>query len=369
MLKWIGHRGTGNVAGRRRGAAAAALPVPVVEPLEARQFLSASLKVDNLDVLPGFERMIFNRIRNPNLEEPNYVKERGTLRLSNTGDETLRFGEFQIEGPFRVLGMAPRAIPAGKSVTVTVEFTATKPPPFTYNQTNATTNVRDAGAYIGSMTFRTNDPQNATYVEGLAGWFQNDSERNQEPNLQATINLISDYKTDIADGQRVTLPQGADTPTYYGEEVRNGQYWKKSGTGNVFVRQLSKYRSQGDVTNFSYFLQSDGVARNVLKSGALAGQSFLPYKEGSPGEAAATTFNPGSGVFGFKIDSEWSDDSKNANQNGGGHTIRFYPVRDHFGNVLNNTYFAAMDYSVDLVSQNFDFQDNVFIIGNIEPAG
>jgi hypothetical protein len=55
-------------------------------------------------------------------------------------------------------------------------------------------------------------------------------------------------------------------------------------------------------------------------------------------------------------------------QNGGGHTIRFWPARDHFGNILANTYFVAMDYSVDLVSQNFDFQDNVYVIGNVRPA-
>jgi hypothetical protein len=114
MSNEIGHRGTGNAADAaavRRGAAVTTSPVRAaprrassviaVEHLEPRQFMSASLKVDNLDVLPGFERMIFNRIRNPNLEKPNFVKERGTLRLSNTGDETLRFGEFRIDGPFR----------------------------------------------------------------------------------------------------------------------------------------------------------------------------------------------------------------------------------------------------------------------------
>jgi hypothetical protein len=60
------------------------------------------------------------------------------------------------------------------------------------------------------MTFATNDPANATYVEGLAGWFQNDSERNQEPNLQATINLISDYKTELARRPAGDVPAGGE---------------------------------------------------------------------------------------------------------------------------------------------------------------
>lgn len=366
----IGQQESEYVATRRKGAGGATRGAVVVEHLEARRFMSATLQVENLDVVPGFERMIFNRIRNPNLEEPNYVKDRGTLRLRNAGDQTLRFSGVEIDGPFRILGLPPMAIPQGKAVTLTVEFTATRPPPFTYNQTNASTNSRDAGAYIGSMTFRTNDPANATFVEGLAGWFQNDSERNQEPNLQATINLISDYATNIADGRVVTLPQGP-SPTYYGEEERDGQYWRAANPGqDVFVRQLSKFRSQGDVTNFGYFVRSGSpVAQTVLRSGRLAGQSFLPYREGQPGVAATARFNVGSNVIGFKIDSEWSDDGLNANRNGGGHTVRFYPARDHFGNILANTYFAAMDYSVDLQSQNFDFQDNVFIISNVTPAG
>jgi hypothetical protein len=341
----------------------------MVEHLEPRQFLSASLQVENLDVIPGYERMIFNRIRNPNLEEPNYVKARGTLRLSNRGDETLRLSAPKIQGPFRVVGMAPTAIPVGKSVTVTVEFTATRPPPFTYNQTNANTNARDAGAYIGSMTFRTNDPGNATYVEELAGWFQTDSERNQEPNLQAQVNLLANYATKIADGRVVTLSQGPSSPTRYGEEVLSA-YWTAANTGRpVGIRHLSTFRSQGDISNFAYYFRSDGVARNVLRSAGLAGQSFLPYKEGSPGTPATASFSPGSSVFGFKADTEWSDDSKNRNQNGGGHTVRFYPLRDHFGNILENTYLIAMDYSVDPASQNFDFQDNVWILTNIKPAG
>ncbi|MDB5297108.1 MAG: hypothetical protein JWO31_3091 [Phycisphaerales bacterium] len=348
---------------------AAARPA-MVEHLEPRRFLSAALKVDNLDVLPGFERMIFNRIRNINVDKPNYVKDRGTLRLTNTGDQTLRFGTAKIVGPFQILGMAPLAIPAGKSVTVTVLFTATAPPKFTYNQTNSTTNARDAGAYIGSMSFATNDPANPTYTEELAGWFQNDSERNEEPNLQTQVNLLANFKTQIAAGQTVTLGQPATSAQYYGEEVVSAYWTAANASKSVGVRQLSKFRSQGDITRFAYFLKSDKVVHNVLASAGLAGQSFLPYKDASPTTtAAATTFSVGSAPFGFKIDSEYSVDSLNANQNGGGHTLRFFPVRDHLGNLLDNTYFVCMDYSVDPKSQNFDFQDNVFILTNIKPAG
>jgi len=42
-------------------------------------------------------------------------------------------------------------------------------------------------------------------------------------------------------------------------------------------------------------------------------------------------------VFGFKVDGEWSDDTKN-NTSGGGHHIRFYPLRDSGGKIVPNTY-------------------------------
>src|SRR5687768_3252712 len=75
-----------------------------VEQLEQRQFLSASLSVTNLDVLPGFERLIFNRIQNPNPTKPNYVKDRGVLQLRNTGNQTLTLSGLTFSGPFKLVG-------------------------------------------------------------------------------------------------------------------------------------------------------------------------------------------------------------------------------------------------------------------------
>jgi hypothetical protein len=126
-----------------------------------------------------------------------------------------------------------------------VQFTATAPPPFTYNQTNYFNKATSAGAYVGALTFKTNDPANPTYKEGLAGWFQGKSEDNQEPGLQTIVNLISDYKTNLGPPRTVNFPQGS-TPVYYGEEVRNSGYWKQADAGRpIHVRHLASYHSQG----------------------------------------------------------------------------------------------------------------------------
>lgn len=340
----------------------------LIEHLEPRQLFAASLQVENLDVLPGFERMIFSRIRNPNTELPNYVKERGTLRLTNAGDQTLRFSDVKINGPFRILGAEPTSIPPGKSIHLTVQFTATTVPKFTYNQTMATTSMTQAGAHIGSMTFKTNDPSNLTYTEGLAGWFQTDSEKNQEPSLQTIVNLISDYKTNIHPTITPTLTQPTNAAKYYGEEVVSGYWTAADPSRAVRVRQVSSFKSMGIEVRLQYFLKSDKIPRTAMLTDGLAAQTFLPHLKGQPNSPAVASLAVGSNVFGLRVDNSYSDDSLNKVQTEGGHQVRFFPIRDHFGNILDNSYFMAMDYAV-AGFQNGDFQDNVYVVSNVKPAG
>jgi len=348
-----------------------AMPIATIEPLESRQFLSASLGVTNLDILPGVERMIFNRIQNPNPTKPNYVKNTGVLQLTNNGTTTLTLSGLTFSGPFKLVGTLPSSIPAHQSVKLTVQFTATKTPPYTYNQTSGFDKASSGGAWIGSMTFKTNDPAHATYKEELAGWFQYDSEKNEEPNLQTLVNLIANYKTNIASGRQVLLSEGTSTPTYYGEETKSA-YWKVANSAKpVSMRQLASFHTQGDIVPLSWYDKPTKPLRSIMTTDGLAGQAFLPYKLGQKGTPAAGSFSPGGTVFGFKVQNEFSDDKLNKIRTGGGHHVRFYPLRDHNGNILANTFLMTMDYSQTSAGsvQNYDFQDNVYIITNITAAG
>ena len=60
----------------------------------------------------------------------------------------------------------------------------------------ASPGTNEARYYLAESYRQTNDPANATYVEALAGWFQTESEHDQEPSLQTVVNLLADYKTD-----------------------------------------------------------------------------------------------------------------------------------------------------------------------------
>ena len=343
----------------------------MIELLEPRRLFAASLTVENLDIVPGSERVIFNRISTPNPDSPNVVKDRGTIRLTNTGDQMLKFSSIKVTGPFRVLGIMPHAIAAGKSVNLTIQFTATVAPHFTYNQTSGFDNQVRGGAHIGSLVLTTNDAANATYTEELAGWWQAESEKNEEPNLQTLINVIANYKTDIAPPRTAILSQTDEAASYYGEETISA-YWQVANPSKpVNVRQLATFHTQGNPVFLSWYPKGGGT-RSLYAADGSTGQSFLPFKLGQKGTPANGAFSPGSGAFGFKIDNEWSDDKLNTTRpTGGGHHVRFYPVRDHLGNILDNIYFMVMDYSIvgQGSKQNYDFQDNVYIVNNVKPAG
>ena len=343
-----------------------------IEALEGRRLLAAApaLTVENLDGLPGHERLIFNRINVRDTRVPNRVHDTATLRLRNTGGSTLLVNALRISGPWRVVGTAPRSIAPGGAANVTIQFTATSGPAFTYNQTNWTSNIRGGGAHIGSLSIATNDPRRPKVVEQLAGWWQSRSEANAEPNLQTIVNLISNYKTNINPTRTHWLPE----PTgkrYYGEEVPSA-YWRAADTTRqVGVRHLASFHSQGFPVRLAWHSRGSNTLRNLVVTAGNEGQSFLPHLQSNPAAPAAGRFTAGTGVFGFKIDNEWTDDRKNF-QSGGGHHIRFYPVRTHLGAIIPNTYFMCMDYSVPGAgagAQNFDFQDNVYIVTNVRPAG
>src|SRR5207244_1414744 len=68
-------------------------------------------------------------------------------------------------------------------------------------------------------------------------------------------------------------------------------------------------------------------------------QSLFPHLAGSTTAYAENSFSP-SGQFGFRIDTEWSEDSRNVQEQAGGnygHHVRFWPLKDRSGKIVANT--------------------------------
>jgi len=154
-----------------------------------------------------------------------------------------------------------------------------------------------------------------------------------------------------------------------GDEILS-PYWSRADTSKpVSVKQLAAFHQQGLAAKFAWYNQGSSATLNtVFTALGSDGQTMIP-RTNTNGTLAQGFFNPGS-VFGFKVDTKYSDDTLNLQQKAGGgygHQIRFFPLRDRSGNYVPNTWLMAVDY-YDGKFENYDFQDNVYIVGNIRPS-
>lgn len=153
-----------------------------------------------------------------------------------------------------------------------------------------------------------------------------------------------------------------------GNEVLS-PYWKRLDSSKpVTVRILNAYHTYPNGVTAKGFPRG-GADNTLFGIDGHYAQSLLPLDGGRP---AAGTFTP-SGDFGFAVDGESSDDTRNnqtADRNNGctgacGHHVLFFPVRDAAGALVTGTYYMVMDYS----GINYDYNDNGYLITNVVPAG
>ncbi len=141
-----------------------------------------------------------------------------------------------------------------------------------------------------------------------------------------------------------------------------------AGVQYLFRVRANRSGGNGGNTGFSNVA---GTANQLTHLG-VHGQTLFPDRaDTATGYQPVSFFQP-DGAFGFKSDSEFSDDALNDQTvdlaNGAigpaGHHVRFYPAKRAGGTVIPNVYLMAMDYN----GINYDYNDNVYIIYNIAPA-
>src|SRR5439155_1599286 len=192
--------------------------------------------------------------------------------------------------------------------------------------------------YTGNLVLHTNASNASTKTVTLAGYWQDNSEHSEEPNLQTLINLLAGWKTNISSSWITNLTEGATTPKYYGDEVVSAFWSAADASQPITVRQLDSFHTQGATATLYWFDKTTHASHSVLTTAADAGQMLFPVKAGTTSTPATATFKPTSKTFGFRVDQEWSLDSLNHYRNGGGHHFRFFPLRDASGKVVPNTY-------------------------------
>ena len=344
--------------------------VAIVTNVKAAAATGPVLGLQNMNAVPGSNTMVFTNIVHQNTSIGDTFHNTGVLQVTNTGDSSLIISSYSTTTGYHLQNPPtfPLTIAAGGVYDLTVLYSLTGEPNVTYNETSNTLNPGDGGVESGTLTLHTNDPNNATATVQLAGWYQYQSENDNEPSLQSIINLLFGWGTDINSTPIPDLLESTATsgssPTYYGEEVVSA-YWAEADPGqSVGVQQLAGYHTEGNTAETYWFAQG-GSSHALFTTAADYGQTLFPFGSNLSGPAMATFTSTGN--FGFRVDSEYSDDTKNSIQTGGGHHFRFYPVRTAAGVLIPNDYIMCMDYGATS-GQNFDFQDNVWLVTNIRPV-
>ncbi|MBB5364386.1 malectin domain-containing carbohydrate-binding protein [Deinococcus humi] len=328
----------------------------------------------NLATVPYADRLVFNRIQNPNPSIPNVVHDTNVLRLSNTGGQPLVISALKVQDAWRLDNPPnlPLTLAPGASQELTLRFTAT-----------------NTGYHSGSLTIASNDPSTPNRMVELRGLWQDHSEDNQEPALQDIVKALG-YRINLV-GSPVTETGNTALSNYLavrqngvvkpqGEEVISAYWQRADETQPVQVTQVASYHTQGDASTLRWYAQvntGNEPLHTILTTAGNDAQSLLPHQNGSA-QLASGSFVPASATssavatFGFKVDAEWSDPVKNgqtADVNHGcprpcGQHLRFWPVRDRAGQRVSGQYLLVVDYA----GINYDYQDQMYVISNLRPA-
>ena len=192
---------------------------------------------------------------------------------------------------------------------------------------------------------------------GLFGIAASAYEGGNEPTLSNVL-LALGHATDVGwtglAGGVATTSRGAETYV---------PLFEKAGTGSVVMTPLAQYAPQ-ELLPFGWYT-GDGSApnRDVVGTFSTAGyQKVLP-----PLASGGTTFDPGSATFGLFYESNffgrvgYTEDAKNgANIR----RARIYPAKNRAGATIANAYIVAFEDA-----DNGDYQDYVFLVRNVKPAG
>ena len=278
-----------------------------------------------------------------------------SITVTNTGDGALTLSGSSFTGTnpgaFTLTTSLPLTVSANGSAALNVQFTPG----------NAT------GALSAVLELSTDDPTNPTLTANLYGLGAVGFGGSKEPTFQAAMDTLG-YGIDVGG---TTLILGTN-PAPIGDEVAVSLF-EKAGAGNVTMLPVARY-SPDERLPYGYYLPNDNtptlnevgaIDTNGNASGTYDAdweQTLFP----KPEAGSSLSFDPGSAAFGIYVDSltfnrvSYTEDDLNT---GTPHAARVYPAKDRSGQALANTYIVAFEDA-----SNGDYQDYVFVLGNVKPA-
>jgi len=343
-----------------------------------------TLAVQNLTGFPSDQIASFNVVANNDPYRTNVVRKTNVIRLLNSGSAPLVV-QLGITGDYSMNATAGTdyTIAPGSFKDVTVSFDATSSPQ----------------VHAGTLTITSNGGNRSV---GLLGNWQLWSEQqgpgfpSVEPSAEVLVNDLLGYQTTIPSGS--TMNANGSKLVYPGNEI-TAEYFQTADTdAPVNVTQLATYHNvtyvdsngmnQPTASFMGWYKQgSPNSVTNILTDKIDQGQMTLGFDALSTHSgtvAHGTAKVSGTTTFGFVVEhqnstdkvGEYSDHTLNIEPAGdspteqakfGGLFLRFYQAVDAHGVPIPNTYLMLHDYNKS--TTNYDFQDNIYLITNLMPAG
>ena len=267
-----------------------------------------------------------------------------TVSVRNTGGAPLIVQTLELSGPdaeaFKLNAPSlPLVLEPGGRAEAAVSFV----PP--------ASGTRRASLQLGS-----NDDENSFVEIGLYGLGSRSDGEADEPSLQQVVDTLG-YGVNVADS---ALAATGNTPL--GDEIA-APLFERAAEGPVTLRVVARY-GPSEPLPYGVFTLGDAapVTQEVGEVAAKDAQELLP-----PLGRGDASFEPGTAPFGVYAEtgSGVRYSLEGLNEGDTPHALRVYPLRDRDGNPVANSYLLGLEAG----DASRDFQDALFVIGNVRPSG
>jgi hypothetical protein len=308
-----------------------------------------------------------------------------TIKLRNRGAAALTVTGLALSGPnmdlFKVTSPAtfPATVAAGGDLTVTLQMT-TSGGTLPAAPTDAVAKKTGSTMVTATLTATLSSGSAEASVYGLVA-----NVNNYEATLGQILTTLG-YKLNVGKAQNDWNSNGSDPKTLPGVEAGTDEVaaprFTKAGAGNVTMTLVARFSPKGPLP-YGWYSSTTGCPTGctmvaTMSNTADAQTSDKARMVNPPVGGGMTSFDPGAGPFGIWIysdqktmmfdsgtatngDYNYTEGALNAPANT--HRIKSYPLKDAAGTAIPDTYLLAVEEA-----GNGDYQDYVFVLGNVKAA-
>jgi VCBS repeat-containing protein len=300
-----------------------------------------------------FDRWLtFSALKNQYTSGARGMHRESTVRIYNRGQSQLNISSLVVSHPQRwqiIGGLNAFNIAANSFRDVTLRVIETQ---------------AEKDDLYGSLIINSNDPVNAVTVVNLGLGYQPGSEGSNELHQQEMFDSFG-FGTYIG-----FIPGGKYQAA--GEEILRRNWKRKDLSKPIYAVQLGAFHGCGGSQTAEFALQyldTTQGTKSAMRHGDFFCQSYFP-RAGETYNTPLTQMSvTRSDAFYFRIaGNEACTSVETCGPTNNIHGIRIWPARDINGIIMPDTYLVTQDYVFGGTSTNFDYNDNFYMISNIEPV-